>query len=127
MTIRIIWTIGFLIGAVNHILDIVYNFWLPYEFRPLPWNIYWTSLAFLDPLAALLIWVRERLGLMLGMAIMVSNVLVNGYTLLIGYDELLFPFMMQSAFTAFVFFAAWRHWNAKHPMAGTVSPSSERI
>ena len=111
---KIIWAVGFLIGTTTHALDIYHGGWLPYDFRPLPWNIYWTSLAFLDPLAALLIWLRERWGVVLGVAIMISNVLVNGYTALIaGYEEFYFGLAFQSVFAAFVFFAAWEHWRSK--------------
>lgn len=109
---RIVWSIGFLIGTTTHVLDIVNYGWLPYEFRPLPWNIYWTSLVFLDPLAALLIWVRVPWGLFLGTAIMASNILVNAWTAFIaGYPEFYFSLGAQSAFGAFVFWLAWRHWN----------------
>ena len=110
MIIKVIWTIGFLIGTTTHTLDLITLGWLPYDFRPLPWNIYWTSLTVLDPLAAGLIWVRERWGVVLGAAIMASNIVVNGYTLLIGYDAFFIPWLMQSAFSGFVFFTAWRHW-----------------
>ena len=111
---RIIWTVGFLIGTITHSLDLYHGGWLPYDFRPLPWNIYWTSLTFLDPLAALLIWVRERWGVWLGVAIMASNVLVNGYTAFIaGFEEFYFSLALQSVFAAFVFFAAWEHWRDK--------------
>ncbi|MBX7481862.1 hypothetical protein [Qipengyuania qiaonensis] len=110
MIVKVLWSAGFIIGTATHTLDLINYGWLPYEFRPLPFNIYWTSLTLLDPLAALLIWVRESWGIALGIAIMASNVLVNGYTLLIGYDEFFIPLLMQSAFAAFVFFVAWRHW-----------------
>ena len=85
---RIIWTVGFLIGTITHSLDLYHGGWLPYDFRPLPWNIYWTSLTFLDPLAAVLIWVRERWGVWLGVAIMASNLLVKakGVALEDGYQ-----------------------------------------
>lgn len=111
MIIKVIWTIGFLIGTTTHALDLINHGWLPYGFRPLPWNIYWTSLTFLDPLAAVLIWVRERWGIALGTAIMASNLVVNGYTLAIGYDAFFYPLILQGLFGAFVFFVAWRHWH----------------
>lgn len=107
---KIIWTAGFIVGTVTHLLDLYYGGWLPYDFRPLPWNVYWTSLTFLDPLAAVLIWIKERWGVVLGMLIMASNVLVNGYTAFVaGYEEFYFGLGFQSAFAAFVFFAAWEH------------------
>lgn len=108
---KIIWTMGFLIGTTTHALDIYYSGWLPYDFRPLPFNIYWTSLVFLDPLAAILVWLRERWGVTLGVGIMASNALVNGYTAFIaGYSNFYFSLALQSVFAAFVFFAAWEHW-----------------
>lgn len=113
---KLIWTLGFVIGTITHALDLFHLGWLPYDFRPLGWNIYWTSLTFLDPLAAVLIWVRapkvERLGVWLGVLIMASNVLVNGYTYLIGYEEFLFGLTLQTLFAAFVFFASWEHFRA---------------
>ena len=71
------------------------------------------ALTFLDPLAAVLIWVRERCGVVLGAAIMVSNVLVNGYTaFVVGLEEFYFALSLQSAFAIFVFWIAWRHWQS---------------
>lgn len=108
---KIIWTTGFLIGTITHSLDLFHGGWLPYDFRPLPWNIYWTSLTFLDPLAAALIWVRERWGVVLGTAIMASNVLVNGYTAFgLGYEDFYFGLAFQAVFAVFVLFVAWGHW-----------------
>jgi len=109
---KIIWTVGFVIGTITHCLDLFHGGWLPYDFRPLPWNIYWTSLTFLDPLAAVLIWARERWGVWLGVAIMATNVLVNGYTYLIGYEDFLFSLTLQAIFAAFVFFAAYEHFRS---------------
>lgn len=115
MRIRhVIWTAGFLAGTYTHALDILNYGWLPYEFRPLPWNLYWTSLVILDPLAAILVWVRTQAGLILGVAIMASNVLVNGYTaFVVGYKEFYFALTLQSLFALFVFWVAWRHWQSQ--------------
>ena len=110
---KIIWTAGFIIGTITHSLDIYHGGWLPYDFRPLGFNIYWTSLVFLDPLAAIVVWVRERWAVILGVAIMASNLLVSGYTAFIaGYEDFYFGLGLQSAFAAFVFFAAWEHWRS---------------
>jgi hypothetical protein len=86
LIIKVIWTTGFLIGTTTHTLDLSNYGWLPYEFGPLPRNIYWTSLTFLDPFAAVLTLAREKWGVVLGISIMASNIVVNGYTLAIGYD-----------------------------------------
>jgi hypothetical protein len=48
---------------------------------------------------------------------MVSNVLVNGYTaFIVGYASFYIPLAMQSAFAAFVFWMAWRHWHKSKQM-----------
>lgn len=107
---KIIWTLGFSIGALSHAVDIASNGWLPYEFMPLLFNVYWTGLVFLDPLAGLLIWVRPVWGLALGCAIMASDVLVNAWTAFIaGYHEFYASLGVQTLFAAFVFFVAIRH------------------
>ncbi|WP_156777283.1 hypothetical protein [Erythrobacter sp. NAP1] len=52
---------------------------------------------------------------MLGALIMTSNVLVNGYTAFgLGYQQFYFGLAFQAPFAAFVFFVAWRHWQATH-------------
>src|SRR5690606_24074022 len=76
----LIWTVGFLLGAASHAADVFTYGWLPYEFMPLGFNLYWTSLLFLDPVAALLIWWRPAPALVLGCLIMASDVLVNAWT-----------------------------------------------
>lgn len=121
MIAKAIWTLGFLIGTTTHTLDLINYGWLPYDFRPLPWNIYWTSLTFLDPIAALMIWVRERWGIVLGVAIMASNVLVNGYTaFIVGHEEFYFALGLQSLFAVFVAWMAWRHWHNSKQTARTL-------
>ena len=115
-----VWTFGFLVGTTTHMLDLIHYGWLPYDFRPLPWNIYWTSLTFLDLLAALLIWVREDWGILLGAAIMGSNVLVNGYTaFVIGREEFFPALALQIAFALFVFWMTWRHWQGSKEAAAS--------
>ncbi|WP_435416922.1 hypothetical protein WAB17_08465 [Parerythrobacter aurantius] len=75
-----------------------------------------------DPLAAVLIWVWEREGVMLGVAIMASNVLVNGYTaFFVGYREFYFALTLQSMFAVFVFWFAWRHWQRRLTQKATDS------
>ena len=111
MILRIIWSTGFLIGTTTHALDLYYGGWLPYEFRPMPFNIYWTSLTFLDPVAAITIWFRPRVAIGLGCVIMASNVLVNGYTaFFVGYPELYLSLTLQSIFAIFVFAASYKLW-----------------
>ena len=76
-------------------------------------NVFWTSLTLLDPLAAFVLVVRPRLGLMLTAAIMASDVSVNAYAFRpSGAIRSEWPFWLQVAFAAFVLAAipyCWRH------------------
>ncbi len=104
---KILWSTGFAIGTVSHVADITVYGWLPYEYMPIGFNLYWTSLTFLDPVAAALIWLRQRGALWLGCAIMGSNLVVNAWTVFgAGFADLLPGLVLQSLFAAFVFFVA---------------------
>lgn len=113
---KLIWSTGFLLAAGSHALDILSYGWLPYVFMPLGFNIYWTSLLFLDPLAALLIWFRTGPALLLGCLIIASDVLVNAWTAFVaGYTDLLPGLALQSAFAVFVFYLAIRQKRSLEP------------
>lgn len=102
-TVKGLWTGGFALGAASHAREILVGGWLPYDFMPLGFNLYWTSLLPLDLAAAVLIWYRVRAALLLGTAIMVSDVAVNSWTVWVaGYEELLPSLMLQSGFALFV-------------------------
>ena len=74
----------------------------------LPTRIYWTSLTVLDPLAALLLFVQPRVGLILTALIIVSDVLHNT---LVGVSPRNPMYLSQVAFLLFVtatVYTAWR-------------------
>lgn len=69
---------------------------------------FWASLAILDPLCALLLFVRPRAGLILCVAIIVTDVVHNGFVGLWQFDP---GFVLQAIFLTFVMAtvrAAWR-------------------
>ena len=66
-------------AALRHAADLWHGGWLPYNDFPLWTNIFWTTLTFLDPLAALMLWLRPRLGAGLALAIMLVDVGINTY------------------------------------------------
>jgi hypothetical protein len=61
--VRVVFALCLAAGSIVHINDLWQHGWLPYRFAPLPLNVYWTSLAFLDALAALLLLAQPRAGL----------------------------------------------------------------
>jgi hypothetical protein len=77
--ILLLYALCFLGGGFTHARDLWADGFLPYPFAPLWPNIYWTSLTFFDPLAAVLVLWRPRAGLVLAVLIMVSDVAINSY------------------------------------------------
>jgi hypothetical protein len=106
-------------AGLNHARDIVNGGWLPYKSAPTAVNRYWTSLTALDLLAAALLFFRPRAGLLLTLAIIVSDVGINSWvqystvnevwyrdcslqlqTLFLGFVLGSFPFIVRSFYTA---------------------------
>jgi hypothetical protein len=75
--VRIVFALCLAAASIVHVNDVWQHGWFPYRFAPLPLNVYWTVLAFLDALAALLLLVRPRAGLVLTLLIIVSDVALN--------------------------------------------------
>jgi hypothetical protein len=75
----VIYMLCFLWATKNHILDIWRGGFLPYSYAPLAFNIYWTSLTLLDPLAIVLLYYLPYHGMVLAVLIMVSDIAVNLY------------------------------------------------
>ncbi|MGZ2412288.1 glucose dehydrogenase [Sphingomonas sp. F9_3S_D5_B_2] len=74
--IRVVYALCLAGACVNHVRALlVYGWWR--EGVPLGTTIYWDSLTLLDPLAALLLFVRPRAGVALTIAIIVSDVAHN--------------------------------------------------
>ena len=77
--LRWVCVLCFLGAACRHTSDIFFGGWLPYTWTALPINLFWTSLTVLDPLAALLLWCRPRLGAALALLLMFSDVGINTF------------------------------------------------
>jgi tryptophan-rich sensory protein len=74
-----LFTLCLLIGGTNHALDIARGGLLPYRTVPMLIDIFWTALCPLDLLAAWLLWKARNAGLLLALAILVSDVGVNSW------------------------------------------------
>ncbi len=108
---RAIYSVCFLIGTSTHAFGIVQKGLLAFPV-PLPVGIYWDALTLLDPAAAVLVWLRPRIGIPLAGAIMVTDVSVNTGCYLSGYFGPLVPNMvplplfLQALFAVFVLVTA---------------------
>jgi hypothetical protein len=63
-------------ATVNHVRAVLTHGWIP-SHLPLASALYWSSLTFLDPLAAVLLFVRPRAGIAPTTAIITSDVAHN--------------------------------------------------
>lgn len=71
-------SLGFLGGAITHIVDIVRFGWLPYTFAPFWMNVFWTQLAVSDLIVILMVYKgRTRIAIGLAFIIMAFDVAVN--------------------------------------------------
>jgi hypothetical protein len=79
LLIRIVYALCLAGATYNHVRAVMEGGWIPAHL-PLASAIYWSSLTFLDPLAAVLLFVRPRAGIALTAAIIGTNVPHNlGY------------------------------------------------
>jgi hypothetical protein len=93
------------VGTVSHVVDFVRGGWDPYPWAPTWLNLYWTSLAVLDTVAAVLLLLGRRSGLDLTVAIMVTDLAANAYAVgVVRHADLLGePGLLRiAAFTAVV-------------------------
>ena len=74
--IRIVYALCLAVATVNHVRAVLAYGWLPQQL-PWPTAVYWSSLTFLDPLAAVMLFVRPRVGIAMTVAIIVSDVAHN--------------------------------------------------
>ncbi|MCO7580325.1 MULTISPECIES: hypothetical protein [Pseudomonas chlororaphis group] len=83
VSIRLLFTLCLLAASFNHLraaLDhgLLWDYGYGVD-TPLASRAFWGSLSFFDPLAALLLWLRPRWGLLLTLAIIVLDVVHNSF------------------------------------------------
>jgi hypothetical protein len=96
--ILVIQAICMLMGTYTHVNWVVRHGFL-YPDVPIYSRIFWDSLTFLDPLAALLLFLRPRKGVLLVTAIICVDVLHNALTGGFGLNPF---FLLQVLFCLFV-------------------------
>jgi Kef-type K+ transport system membrane component KefB len=75
-SIRIVYAVCLVGATFNHVRAVLARGWLP-ESLPIATALYWSSLTFFDPLAAILLLVRPRTGIALTALIIVSDITHN--------------------------------------------------
>ena len=120
--IRIFYALCLAGATINHVRALLTRGWFP-DNLPAATALYWSSLTFLDPLAALLLFLRPRVGIGLTAAIIASDVAHNLWFMaahpLRGSfveDVASSPFVLsQIAFLLFVAVTAPLAWQATKP------------
>ncbi|MEK0161108.1 hypothetical protein WLQ65_18530 [Pseudoalteromonas piscicida] len=106
-----IWCVCLIVGGATHIFDSVYFGLLPYKFVPLWLNIYWSALGVIDLVAVFLLLKYRLQGVLLTLAIMLSNVIVNSiayYSLEVISDA--WSLQLQTLFFGFCLGSAFLLW-----------------
>lgn len=111
--ILLFYSVGFLTGTATHLYSIMVGGFLSISHLA-PWyiNLYWDSLTIVDLLASILVWFKLKQGLLLAIAIMASDIIINTYSYLSGWFgntvSAMVPveLLVQSVFGTFVFVTA---------------------
>ncbi|WP_293901188.1 hypothetical protein [Phenylobacterium sp.] len=101
-----VWALCLAIGTCTHVATLIYGW---NDRVPLASVIFWNSLTVLDPLAAVLLFLRPRLGVVLTLAIMVSDVGHNIWAIA-AFDAMVWPVAAQALFLIFVLATAPLIW-----------------
>lgn len=114
LVIRSVYALCLGVACINHVVaDIRYGPLLDGLAHDIPSavRLYWSSLTLFDALAAALLFARPKAGLAMTLAIMLSDVIVNGWVAFHLDAGLTYPYLAQVAFLLFVcatFMPAWR-------------------
>lgn len=69
--------VGLIVGTASHVENIVRAGLIPRPELPLACNLFWSALVLVDPLVALALLFRPRLGILLVLGLMAVDLTVN--------------------------------------------------
>jgi hypothetical protein len=118
LILRAIYALCLALATLTHVIfDLRYGLLLQ-GLEPLGYpafvRMYWASLTFLDPLCALLLFIRPRAGVTLCAGIIVTDVLNNSW---VGYhrSKIDLGYILQVVFLIFVVTTAKSAWHGLSP------------
>ena len=110
--IQAVWVLGYLVGTTTHVADLVLGGSEPYAGFPTAVRVFWVSLTVVDPLTAVLLMLRRRLGVVLGVVVILVDLAVN-WTVFATFDGLSpFGLINLTLFGAVVLATARPLWRA---------------
>ncbi|AXE39598.1 hypothetical protein [Acidipropionibacterium virtanenii] len=116
--VLVIWIAGFLVGTASHVLDLVAGGLNTYAQFPTGLRIYWVCLTILDPLTITLLVLRRRTGIVLALAVILSDISVNWAVYLFVSGNPLWGVVNQTVFAAILVStvpALWRRFRVGRP------------
>lgn len=72
-----VWGLGYLAGAATHVADLMLGGAEVYAALPAGVRVFWASLTLVNPLTAVLLLMRRRLGVVLGVVVILVDLAVN--------------------------------------------------
>ncbi len=115
---RVLWIVGFLIGTSTHVADIVIGGINTYAEFPVALRLFWLSLTVLDSLVVVLLMMRRRSGIVLGLVVILTDISVNWTVYLTIGGNPLFGVINQTAFAILLVSTArplWRWFTEPRP------------
>ncbi|WP_285039163.1 hypothetical protein [Plantibacter sp. lyk4-40-MEA-4] len=107
---QILWVIGFLIGTTTHTADLILGGLDVYGGFPPGVRLFWVTLTVLDPITAVLIILRRRSGIVLGIAVIVADIAVNWTVFVLLGGLSWFGVINQSLFAVLIVVTARPLW-----------------
>ncbi|WP_285025359.1 hypothetical protein [Plantibacter sp. ME-Dv--P-122b] len=107
---QILWVIGFLIGTTTHTADLILGGLDVYGGFPPGVRLFWVTLTVLDPITAVLIILRRRAGIVLGIAVIVADIAVNWSVFVLLGGLSWFGVINQSLFAVLILATARLLW-----------------
>ena len=126
--ILFVFVLAFAGATYNHVMDLVHEGLFPYTNMwgtPDVFNLFWTSLTILDPLAIALLITNIRAGYVLALCIMLTDVPINLYAN-VNYWSLdihkNYFLLMQIAFLVFLLSTTRRIWKFSDNSSPVLEP-----
>jgi len=107
---QILWVVGFLVGTTTHTADLILGGLDVYGGFPPGVRLFWVTLTVLDPITAVLIVLRRRSGIVLGIAVIVADIAVNWTVFVLLGGLSWFGVVNQSLFAVLIVVTARPLW-----------------
>ncbi|MET0821259.1 MAG: hypothetical protein ABWY58_09855 [Aeromicrobium sp.] len=108
--VRVLWVVGFLVGTTTHAADLVVGGFDAYSDFPRGVRLFWVTLTILDPAIAALIVCRRRSGIVLGSAVIITDIAVNWTVYAVAGGLSIFGLASQTLFATLIVITARPLW-----------------